>query len=78
MSVPQLEIQPFLLGADDPGAPVAVLDLVQKSLLIPHWPCLFARRVSYELVNETRGAHTASIEQARVQACQRCTQPWLF
>lgn len=41
MLVPQLEMQPFSPGADVPGAPVGDSDSVQKSLLIPHWPCLF-------------------------------------
>src|SRR3954468_8490755 len=34
--VPQLEMQPFVPGAAVPGAPV--LELVQKSDVVPHWP----------------------------------------
>lgn len=38
MSVPQLEIQPFSPGAAVPGAPVLDLEMVQNSLVVPHWP----------------------------------------
>ena len=43
-SMPQLEMQPLVPGAEVPGAPVADSDLVQKSWLMPHWPNLFWRR----------------------------------
>lgn len=60
ISVPQLEIQPFSPGADVPGAPVDDCEIVQKSLLIPHWPCLFYKRlISYcKAQIGKQGAHT--------------------
>lgn len=44
MLVPQFEIQPLSPGAEVPGEPVGDFEMVQKSLLIPHWPCLFYMR----------------------------------
>jgi hypothetical protein len=60
MSVPQLEIQPFWPGADVPGAPVDDCEMVQKSLLIPHWPYLFymGDRLAVAKRKLGRGTHT--------------------
>lgn len=79
MSVPQLEMQPFWPGADVPGAPVSDLDSVQKSALMPHWPCLFYRRVrSWNLaVAEAQRTYTARIEQTGIQARQSRARPRL-
>jgi hypothetical protein len=38
MSVPQFEIQPFSPSAAVPGAPVVELEIVQNSVVVPHWP----------------------------------------
>jgi hypothetical protein len=71
MLVPQLEIQPFSPGADVPGAPVDELEMVQKSLLIPHWPCLFYKRGGLVVAKGRwgqRDTYTTSIERTRIQA----------
>lgn len=38
ISVPQLEMQPFVPAAAVPGAPVVDWVMVQNSEVVPHWP----------------------------------------
>ena len=77
MSVPQLEIQPFSPGADVPGAPVGDFEMVQKSLLIPHWPNLFYVRGGLAVAKYRwgrRDTYTTSIERTRIQAGKSSTR----
>lgn len=71
MSVPQLEIQPFSPGAAVPGAPVVDCEMVQNSLVIPHWPCRFYMRGGLAVAEYRWGqreTYTTSVERTLIQA----------
>jgi hypothetical protein len=71
MSVPQLEIQPFSPEAAVPGAPVADSEMVQNSLVTPHWPCRFYMRGGLAVAEYSwgqRDTYTTSIKRTLIQA----------
>ncbi|KAH8629875.1 glycoside hydrolase family 18 protein [Alternaria alternata] len=39
-------LQPFLPGAEVPGAPVSDLEITQKSSVMPHWPQILQQTFS--------------------------------